>query len=61
MKKLLMLGQKPLSEEKHEEIMLKDEEVIVGVRLGIREQAMNSKGKKEDGPVSQIQFVIAKI
>lgn len=41
--------------------MLKDEEVIVGVRLGIREQAMNSKGKKEDGPVSQIQFVIAKI
>lgn len=52
LKKLVLLGQKALSEEKQEEINLKDEEVIVGVRLGIREQAMNSRGKKEDGPVS---------
>lgn len=49
-----MLGQKALTEEKQDELILKEEEVILGVKLGIREQAMNSKGKKEDGPVSSI-------
>ena len=34
----------------------------MGVRLGVRDQLpVNGKGKKEDGPVTSIQFVIAKI
>ena len=60
LKKLLMLGQKALSEEKIEEITLHQEEVIIGVKLGLR-LPNYGKGKKEEGLVASIQFAIATI
>lgn len=61
LKKLIMLGQKPVHEERTDEIVLKQEEIIVGVKLGMREPLHVGKGKKEEGIVASIQFVLASI
>ena len=43
-----------MHEEKLEEIVLNQEEVIVGIKIGMREPVHNGKGKKEEGVVASI-------
>ena len=55
-----MLGQRVLDKERTEQIVLSKDEVIIGVKIGMRDPG-GSNGKKEEGLVTSLQFMIAQI
>ena len=62
LKKQMTLGQKATEKEKKEVITLKPEEVVVGVKLGIRDtnmhSTMSSPRQKVEEIITSIQFII---
>ena len=56
---MLILGQRVVDKERTEEIALAHDEVVVGIKYGTREHGPT--GKKEEGIVTGIKFIIAQM